>query len=271
MKKIVFSRKGFDTHNGGFPSPVFPDGTLYSVPIPGKYNKKRYCDLEFVYGKDRIQDILNDLTKKRIKIKGESKKCNYNDAKFRCHEDPVVIDGKMTLGQVGSALGHLRKQNVQKGDIFLFYGLFQKVERKEGKWKYIGKPFHMIFGYMKIEEVFNVNEGEDDNLRVHPHFDDEFMKKYNKDNMIFTGREYKIFNFDDKRVLSALKSNKGHSYWCIPVDVDFSLAFSHIKKMEVKGSEVYFRSPSPGQEFVLNLDAIPQKEKIIRYIDTTLS
>lgn len=38
--KIILSRKGFDTNSGGFASPIFPNKTCYSVPIPSKLNKK---------------------------------------------------------------------------------------------------------------------------------------------------------------------------------------------------------------------------------------
>ena len=32
--KVILSRKGFDSSNGGCPSPIMPDGTLLSMPIP---------------------------------------------------------------------------------------------------------------------------------------------------------------------------------------------------------------------------------------------
>ncbi|MBO4456467.1 MAG: hypothetical protein J5802_01965 [Butyrivibrio sp.] len=32
--KIILSRKGFDSTNGGCASPIMPDGTLLSMPIP---------------------------------------------------------------------------------------------------------------------------------------------------------------------------------------------------------------------------------------------
>ena len=32
--KVILSRKGFDSSNGGCPSPILPDGTLLSLPIP---------------------------------------------------------------------------------------------------------------------------------------------------------------------------------------------------------------------------------------------
>ena len=33
-RKLILSRKGFDTQAGGKPSPVFPDGSMFSLPIP---------------------------------------------------------------------------------------------------------------------------------------------------------------------------------------------------------------------------------------------
>ena len=36
--KVIFSRKGFDWSNGNSPSPVTPDGTLLSIPIPSNDN-----------------------------------------------------------------------------------------------------------------------------------------------------------------------------------------------------------------------------------------
>ena len=32
--KIILSRKGFDSANGGIVSPIFEDGTMISFPIP---------------------------------------------------------------------------------------------------------------------------------------------------------------------------------------------------------------------------------------------
>ena len=36
--KIIISRKGFDSGSGGFPSPIMPDGTLLTTPIPERVN-----------------------------------------------------------------------------------------------------------------------------------------------------------------------------------------------------------------------------------------
>lgn len=57
--KIILSRKGFDLQNGGQPSPILPDGTLLSLPIPGKLDEKiLYSQLEYK-GKTYFQIIQN--------------------------------------------------------------------------------------------------------------------------------------------------------------------------------------------------------------------
>ena len=52
--KIIISRKGFDSKFGGTASPILPDGTMLSFPIPDeqgisynsiKYDGKTYMDL----------------------------------------------------------------------------------------------------------------------------------------------------------------------------------------------------------------------------------
>ena len=46
--KIILSRKGFDSSWGGCPSPVLPDGTMLSMPIPtNEDNRLRYEDIRF--------------------------------------------------------------------------------------------------------------------------------------------------------------------------------------------------------------------------------
>lgn len=43
--KVILSRKGFDSQYGGMPSPILPDGTLLSLPIPSKEDTTKYTDL----------------------------------------------------------------------------------------------------------------------------------------------------------------------------------------------------------------------------------
>ena len=43
--KIILSRKGFDSGSGGCPSPIFPDGSLMSLPIPDKKSQVTYGEI----------------------------------------------------------------------------------------------------------------------------------------------------------------------------------------------------------------------------------
>ncbi len=127
--KIILSRKGFDSSNGGCPSPIMPDGTLLSMPIPSDGDKDKYSDLE--YCGTKYSDLLDQLKP-------------GNDFKH-CHVDPDIRDNRISkipkwipaFGQIGSAQGKLINSGVEKGDLFLFFGWFRKVELVDGKYRFI--------------------------------------------------------------------------------------------------------------------------------------
>ena len=56
--KLVFSRKGFDSSAGGFPSPII-SGKAISLPIPYRNSKVSYQHFDF--GK-----IVRDLTGRKL-------------------------------------------------------------------------------------------------------------------------------------------------------------------------------------------------------------
>ena len=63
--KIILSRKGFDSSNGRIPSPILPDGTLLSLPIPGKFDNLSFDDLN--YNGVSFSNILKQLRGKEDK------------------------------------------------------------------------------------------------------------------------------------------------------------------------------------------------------------
>lgn len=122
--KIILSRKGFDSSYGGYPSPILPDGSLLSIPIPSMRfvkkktdgeNKWQYFDgspyLPIKYKDLRIpskirksflalnlnlknfEDLLIQLfLKARIKDKVNSKTQWYDrSVPWYCHLDPDII------------------------------------------------------------------------------------------------------------------------------------------------------------------------------------
>ena len=167
--KVILSRKGFDSSNGGCPSPIMPDGTLLSMPIPSNDYKDKYSDLE--YKGTKYSDLLNQLKPR-------------NGLKY-CHVDPDIRDNRIrkipgwipAFGQISSAQGKLINAGVEKGDIFLFFGWFRKVELIDGKYRFIPHSkgdfydhadLHVLYGYMQIGDVYD-SISDFSKFKWHPH------------------------------------------------------------------------------------------------------
>ena len=147
--RLILSRKGFDSSAGGGPSPIFPDGSMLSLPIPDRRSPVRYSDLTW-RGRN-LGDLVSRLTN------GEQR------GDHRAHLDPDVRREQLprkrgwrpSLGQVGAAQGHLRKQSVGVGDLFLFFGLFRSVD---ADLRPAGSRAHHIWGWLQVGEVAPVDD-----------------------------------------------------------------------------------------------------------------
>lgn len=124
------------------------DDRPYSLPIPTTMpTPVRFADLA-----GGIGDLVETLTKGRI------------SAETPCHLDPDIDAAVLprapgwrgALGQISAAQGHLRNQGIGKGDLFLFWGLFQPVVKTNGQWRYTGSKEHRIFGWLQVQDVINV-------------------------------------------------------------------------------------------------------------------
>ncbi|MCD8203078.1 MAG: hypothetical protein LUD48_05520, partial [Prevotella sp.] len=216
--KIILSRKGFDSANGGIPSPILPDGTLLSLPIPETNENihTKYTDL-FINGVS-YSEIIRQLLPARSAAGGilKSEKTYISLDNARCHMDPDLAyrykpdasehagcagyvwyaDWHPAYGQQGTALKHLIDHNVGPGDIFLFYCWFRRTYIKQGEVRKIQfvpgradetKDRHVIFGYMEVKEVITGNEAilSYPQYRHHPHA----QKGYTDLNALFIPRD----------------------------------------------------------------------------------
>jgi hypothetical protein len=163
--KIIFSRKGFDSTAGGCPSPII-DGRPLSLPIPSKMpTPTRFRDLNGPYA-----SLVTDLTRGKL------------TAEDWCHLDPDINTHSLprrpgwcgALGQVAAAQGHLANQGVERGDLFVFWGLFRPVEH-DGRWKFVGETEHRVWGWLQIGEIIELGTdgshalAERPWLNNHPH------------------------------------------------------------------------------------------------------
>jgi len=269
--RVIFSRKGFDSENGGISSPILPDGQVLSIPIPENNGCQAYKDLKV--GDKTYLDLLKELGRKTT-----------NDE--LCHLDPDIYHNVLIrpsgwrplFGQEEAAQGHLRNQHVNKGDLFLFFGWFKKtVEGPDGilAWDRMDKQGkHVLFGYLEIGEIYTVDSGIKLPLWMnsHPHAYDNHRKKCN--NTIYVASEKLTlapslpgagtFRLTDKVVLT--KPGKSRSCWHLP-SFFRELHMTYNPKWEDEWVTVARR----GQEFVVHGDGNKELEKwVLDIIRTSL-
>ncbi len=252
--KLILSRKGFDSTFDDIASPILPDGTLLSLPIPLNDNV-RYDEL--YYGGQSYLDIINQLKTSNIEYKN-------------CHLDPDIRkdiikrdnNWMAAFGQSDSAYSHLRNQSVDKGDIFLFFGWFKQTEYDaEGKLKYVDKALDLqvIYGYLQVGE--KLTKWDDiKELKWHPHsqpYREELTKK--KKNVIYVASNYLLdtkqlgygtLKFTPDLVLTK-KCDSCRTHWTLPKCLEHKNITYHSEKNYKDG---YFKAASRGQEFVVECD-----------------
>ena len=151
--KVILSRKGMDSESGRVASPILPDGTLLSLPIPDRKSKKKYEDIQ--YKGQNYRDIITRL---------------HPDFDFEsyptCHLDPDIyedidyrpVDWVPAFGQWGVAATHLDKSCVDVGDIFLFYGMRESnIEVSKERIENSGL-YHFNIKMKDIDSITLVNE-----------------------------------------------------------------------------------------------------------------
>jgi len=264
--RIILSRKGFDSTAGGCPSPIFPDGRMLSLPIPDKGSPIAYQDLSF--GDLNVGDLVVELT-------GDAKRSRHFahlDPDLRADSLPRSPGWKPLLGQMGSAQGHLRKQGVQAGDVFLFFGSFRPVEQTAEGWRFkrAERARHIIWGWMQIGRIHKVDElpsGEMHWARYHPHFayspDASNTLYESADQLVVAGAHTHapgsgLFTHFDARLVLTASESSAQTNWRLPgffAPVGGRSLLSYhgdVRRWHVVGNECLLSSVARGQEFVFD-------------------
>ena len=265
--KVIFSRKGSDSSAGGFPSLIFPDGTLLSIPIPSTQDIILYSDLDFHYEGESIQSILNDLTGKKIYNNGCWSACDFSEPEQRCHFDPMPIEQKARLafGQTGASESHLRGQCVDKGDIFIFYGWFKLTEKTNGHWRFKtgAKDIHLIWAWMRVGDIICLDTLDQRHSAIaqfpflahHPHLS-EWRKAPNQ---IYLSDKSGLLPYSDQQCLTDCENYQGRSTWVLPDCFNQPKSFTYLNNFSHSGEQVTIKVPGRGQEFVLDLEKIEEQ------------
>lgn len=147
--KIILSRKGFDSSSGGVASPLFPDGTLLSLPIPAEEGTVTYGDLN--WGEHHLGAVVESLTRGRMQRGARA----HLDPDLYPSIYPRAAGWRPLFGQDGAAQSHLANQGVGVGDLFLFFGWFRAVEPQAGRYAYIkaAPDCHLLYGWLQVGTV----------------------------------------------------------------------------------------------------------------------
>ncbi|MBU1356935.1 MAG: hypothetical protein KJ620_10255 [Candidatus Edwardsbacteria bacterium] len=269
--KVILSRKGFDSSYGGQPSPILPDGTLLSLPIPARNDVFKFSDLR--YQDKSYYEIIKKL-KPNSKIKKD----------YTCHLDPdirrdVVKRGpswKGLFGQMGSAQGHLNNENVGLDDIFIFFGWFKETEYTHAGIQYIknAPDLHVIFGYFQIGQIYKSYDDLPNLAKYHSHAN---KFSIDKNNCIYEAKESLSFNnrisgcgcLKYNKTLVLTKEGENKSHWDLP-DYFKGVKISYHSINSFK--QDYFDSAKKGQEFVIenNESIVEWTKNVIKNYDSSL-
>ena len=252
--KVILSRKGFDSKYDGCPSPILPDGTLLSMPIPSD-DRDAYSDLcchDINYA-----DLLRQLRPKK----------EYS----HCHVDPDLqpslrtssVDGWMpAFGQTDAARGVHKNAGVEVGDLFLFFGWFRQAELGPNGYRFARKSddfyryanLQVIYGYLQIGKILT-DPKEIAKYHWHPHASQKYLE--NHANTLYLPAEhlswdpqrngYGTLNYRPDRVLTL--ENKGRATW---KEKPFLMP-EHVygnRKNSAKGAGIYYAGV--WQELVLD-------------------
>ena len=271
--RIILSRKGFDSGYGGVASPILPDGRLLSLPIP--YNDPLRTFGTVVFDGKPISEIVLALTNNGL---GENCSCHL-DPDLKAESVRRENGWRPIFGQVDAAQTHLANQQVQEGDIFLFFGWFKHTEWKDGKLVFVprSKDLHVIYGWLQVGEMSEPTEKflkKHPWAKEHPHCLDN---NWGPNNMLYIASEELMLSgmkmdvpgagvfpaFSEKLQLTVPGETR-RTFWRLPAwfhpeDRESSLSYhGNLGIWARDDGYTILKSRSKGQEFVLNAEHYPE-------------
>jgi hypothetical protein len=283
--RLILSRKGFDSSSGGCPSPVFPDGSMLALPIPDKSSTIRYEQLSWK-GRN-LGDLVQELSRGRQKKTFQA----HLDPDLRQDLLPRLPGWRPTLGQEGASQSHLKNQGVSAGDLFLFWGLFQRVG---DDLRCVGPPFHALWGWLQVAcaadvpaDILPALASEEWRwASAHPHVTVRSGQKGRKlPNYLYVAADSVSLPSGSRSCVSGagvferfrpelqLSANpaEGLSRWSLPGwfapgERPPLTYHSNPSRWRAQGDRVLLQTVGRGQEFVLNLDYYPEAVNWLRLL-----
>jgi hypothetical protein len=281
-KRIILSRKGFDSSAGGCASPILPDGTMFSVPVPESADHRsstRYEDLGRQGHASLPPQLITSLNR-AVALAGPvhldpdiRPDLRSSAAQRRC--SPKLL----LYGQNDGSQTHLTDQGVRQGDLFLFFGWFRQTEWSGKNLQYMrgASDRHVIWGWLEVGRRHSIPWNGPipnalESARHHPHLD----SLNRQTNCVYEAPESLSFNphlcgagifnpYSQELCLTAPQQPL-RSHWELPAFFRRT-EMTHVPwdKWVTKGDSMYGKSPGRGQEFVFRTE--PIKTDIEAWLD----
>lgn len=269
MKRFVFSRKGFDSVNGGVPSPILADGRLVSLPIP---EPSAWGDAGTPYDQIRAPDgrTLREVMAD-VGVRVPAGAVAHLDPDLAAGCRPRLPGWRPTFGtdDTSQSASHLATR-LQPGDLILFYGWFAPAQgrRTQSRASIEAASVHAIFGYLEVEQLVRIPDRAacdalPEWMQEHPHVRDPDRKG----NLLVLPREESTvvpgapgagaFQYLHD-VLVLTEPGAGWYHWLLPHEfapggqlVPFTYR-SNPKLWSVDASGVHINTGGIGQEYVVD-------------------
>jgi hypothetical protein len=275
--KLILSRKGFDSANGGCPSPIL-DGQLCSLPIPDSGAPTRYADIS-PFHCSSIAQIVEDLTRGRVRRSDGA----HLDPDLRRNAIARAAGWRPIFGQAAAAQSHLARRQVGHGDLFLFFGCFRQAEKVGATFRFVrdAPKLHVIFGWLQVGRVSpatNKVATEAPWARRHPHL--AAPERYKNNMLYFASDRLSSIGLRTKgagtfdrisRELILTDGGSNCSMWRLPrwFSPNGRPALSYHSKLARWtdcDNSMRLQSVGRGQEFVLDADEYPEARDWVRAI-----
>lgn len=292
-KRIVLSRKGFDSVAGGCASPIL-DGKLISLPIPEKEPGKGQLRYQGLRGKEgeQIVDLVKQLTKgKKEKIDGSH--LVHLDPDLRVElRDEQHAHLPFAFGQSGHSQSELR--DIGTGDLFLFFGWFREAKKISEQYEFCRKTpdIFAIWGWLQVEERFELPKDLERAQMKAPHHPHVSHHRNRKNNCLYVASKNltflpewqgagTFFRFRDGLLLSDKQMGEPNprkrkrSNWRLPAFFR-DIKVSHIPSLQIPGkwekedkSILGQAANHPGQEFIFETKR--NEKEAAKWLDSIFS
>jgi len=272
--KIILSRKGFDSAAGKTASPILPNGTYVSLPIPDERSSIRYKDISWNGG--TLGTLVEHLSNGLISSTDRA----HLDPDLRTESLKERAQGWRGLfGQVGSAQGHLSRF-VEPGDLFIYFGWFKHVTMNpDGECTYSrnSPDMHVLFGWLQVETIFALrpNVAIPEWATYHPHCVRGFSKQNNTlyiasrdlvlGDTLYPDRGFGVFTNYKQEYCLTCPNQPNRSVWKLPrwfypftKDRSPLTYHSDSARWQLQEEAVLLRTAGRGQEFIIDCLEYPE-------------